>query len=163
MKTQRIYIDTSVVGGYFDDEFAAATQALFARLAAGEVVFVVSDMLDEELTDAPQRVRELLDRYNKPNSLEFVEQTDEVEALANRYIAEKVVGEASVDDCRHIALATVNRVDAIASWNFKHIVNLDRIRGYNGVNLKNGYSSVEIRSPQELLNYGNDDKTGKRI
>ncbi|GHV21888.1 hypothetical protein AGMMS49959_11740 [Planctomycetales bacterium] len=162
MKTQRIYIDTSVVGGYFDDEFAAATQALFARLVAGEVVFVVSDVLGDELTNAPQRVRELLDRCDR-SSIESVKLTEEAKALANRYIAEKVVGEASVDDCRHIALATVNRVDAIASWNFKHIVNLDRIRGYNGVNLKNGYASVEIRSPQELLNYGNDDKTGKRI
>jgi len=51
------------------------------------------------------------------------------------------------------ALATINRADVLVSWNFKHIVNLDRIRGYNGVNLKYGYSVVEIRTPKELLKY----------
>jgi hypothetical protein len=46
--------------------------------------------------------------------------------------------------------------DVLASWNFKHIVNLDRIKGYNGVNLKMGYSIVEIRNPKDLISYGND-------
>lgn len=54
--------------------------------------------------------------------------------LADKYISEKVVGLTSLEDCRHIALATINRVDVLASWNFKHIVNLERIKGYNSVN-----------------------------
>jgi hypothetical protein len=74
--------------------------------------------------------------------------------LADKYISEKVVGRTSLEDCRHIALATVNRVDALASWNFKHIVNLSRIKGYNSVNLKMGYPTLEIRTPQELVSYG---------
>jgi hypothetical protein len=53
----------------------------------------------------------------------------------------------------HIALATIYKADVLASWNFKHIVNLERIKGYNGVNLNCGYSTVEIRSPRELLKY----------
>lgn len=76
--------------------------------------------------------------------------------LANTYIAEKVVGKTSTSDCRHIALATINKVDVVASWNFKHIVNLDKIKGYNSVNLRSGYMMVEIRSPKDLINYGND-------
>ena len=75
-------------------------------------------------------------------------------SLADKYIAGKVVGRASLEDCRHIALATINRVDVLASWNFKHIVNLDRIKGYNSVNLKLGYPIIEIRTPQELVRYG---------
>ena len=63
------------------------------------------------------------------------------------------VGRTSLDDCRHIALATINKVDVLASWNFKHIVNLTRIRGYNAVNLKNGYFSLEIRNPKDLIDY----------
>jgi hypothetical protein len=73
------------------------------------------------------------------------------------YIAEKVVGITSLDDCRHIAIATINKVDVLASWNFKHIVNLARIKGYNAVNLKNGYSLIEIRNPKDLLKYGDDE------
>jgi hypothetical protein len=70
--------------------------------------------------------------------------------------AQQVVGRSSLEDCRHIAIATIHKADVLASWNFKHIVNLDRIRGYNGVNLKNGYAALEIRNPRELLNYDKD-------
>ena len=76
--------------------------------------------------------------------------------LADAYINEKVVGKTSLEDCRHIAMATIHKVDVLASWNFKHIVNLDRIKGYNAVNRRLGYSVLEIRSPKDLMNYGND-------
>ena len=82
--------------------------------------------------------------------------TDEAKKLANCYIAEKVVGASSLEDCQHIAVATINKVDVLASWNFKHIVNLVRIKGYNNINLKNGYQTLEIRTPKELINYGNE-------
>jgi hypothetical protein len=93
--------------------------------------------------------------YKYPNDrFERIELTQEALNLADQYIIEKVVGRTSLEDCRHIALATVNRVDVLASWNFKHIVNLDRIKGYNSVNLKLGYPLIEIRTPQELVRYG---------
>jgi hypothetical protein len=85
---------------------------------------------------------------------ERIELAEETMILADRYITEKVVGRTSLEDCRHIALATINRVDVLASWNFKHIVNLDRIKGYNSVNLRLGYPTIEIRTPQELVSYG---------
>ena len=152
---QRIYIDTSVVGGFFDEEFKNDTIPLFERLKKGEIIFVVSDLLDLELINAPQKVRELLhnfsiDKFNR------IELTEEAIKLADTYIAEKVVGKTSLEDCRHIAMATIDKVDVLASWNFKHIVNLDKIKGYNSVNLKLGYQMIEIRSPKDLINYGND-------
>ncbi len=152
---QRIYIDTSVVGGYFDEEFKEATVKLFERLDNNEIVFVVSDLLDLELINAPQQVREHLLHYSA-DKFQRVELTEEAIKLADTYIDEKVVGKTSLEDCRHIALATIHKVDVLASWNFKHIVNLDRIKGYNSVNLRLGYSMIEIRSPKELVNYGND-------
>lgn len=45
-----------------------------------------------------------------------------------------------------------NKVDILVSWNFKHIVNLNRIRLYNATNLKYGYQILEIRTPREILN-----------
>lgn len=151
---QRIYIDTSIIGRYFDYEFEIATRELFRRLENGEILFVVSDLLYLELLDAPLRVKNLLDEYPK-KFFEKIEISEESISLANRYIEENVVGLASLEDCRHIALASINKVDVLASWNFKHIVNLQRIKGYNSVNLKYGYSLIEIRSPNDLLNYGN--------
>lgn len=152
---QRIYIDTSIVGGYFDEEFKDATIRLFDRLDNKEVIFVVSDLLDLELINAPRQVRDHLLKYSA-EKFQRVELTEEAINLANAYIAEKVVGKTSLEDCRHIALATIYKVDVLASWNFKHIVNLDRIKGYNSVNLRLGYSMIEIRSPKDLVNYGND-------
>lgn len=152
---QRIYIDTSVVGGYFDKEFKEATIKLFERLERNEVVFVISDLLDLELLNAPKIVREHLLHFSV-DKFERLELTEEAIMLANTYISEKVVGKTSLEDCRHIALATINKVDVLASWNFKHIVNLDRIKGYNSVNLRLGYSMIEIRSPKDLVKYGND-------
>jgi predicted nucleic acid-binding protein len=152
---QRIYIDTSVVGGFFDEEFKESTTMLFNRLENGEVIFVVSDLLDLELIGAPQQVKDHLLKYSSER-FERVELTEDAIKLADTYIREKVVGKTSLEDCRHIALATIHKVDVLASWNFKHIVNLDRIKGYNSVNLRFGYSMIEIRSPKDLVNYGND-------
>ena len=153
--TQKIYIDTSVVGGYFDEEFKEATVKLFERLDNNEIIFVVSDLLDLELINAPQYVKEHLLKYSV-DKFQRVELTEEAIKLANTYIDEKVVGKTSLEDCRHIAMATIYKVDVLASWNFKHIVNLDRIKGFNSVNLRLGYSMIEIRSPKDLVNYGND-------
>ncbi len=152
---QRIYIDTSVVGGYFDEEFKDATAKLFERLENNELIFVVSDLLDLELLNAPQHIKEHLLKYPS-EKFERVELTEEAIQLADRYIGEKLVGKTSLEDCRHIALATINKVDVLASWNFKHIVNLERIKGYNSVNMRLGYSIIEIRSPKDLIKYEDD-------
>jgi predicted nucleic acid-binding protein len=151
----KIYIDTSIVGGFFDKEFDTETKALFERLKNREVIFVLSDVLKKELLKAPPHVKELLQQYDE-HCFEHIELTKEAEILANCYIAEKVVGATSLDDCQHIAIATLNKVDVLASWNFRHIVNLKRIKGYNGVNMKMGYITLEIRNPKELIDYGND-------
>ena len=151
----RIYIDTSVVGGYFDEEFRETTELFFQQFQAGDFLFVVSDLLDLELLNAPPRVRDLLSDY-RPDFFERAAFTEEAETLANQHITEKVVGRTSLTDCRHIALATLSRVDVLASWNFKHIVNIQRINGYNSVNLRLGYQMLEIRSPKDLLTYEND-------
>ena len=152
---QRIYIDTSVVGGYFDAEFKEDTIKFFHRLSNNEIVFVVSDLLDLELIKAPQQVREHLLQYSI-DKFERVELIKESIELADAYILEKVVGKTSYEDCRHIALATINKVDVLARWNFKHIVNLDRIKDCNSVNLRLGHSMIEIRSPKELVKYEDD-------
>ncbi len=80
---------------------------------------------------------------------------EEAEQLADIYLDERIVGFKSLIDCQHIATATIHNIEVLASWNFKHIVNLDKIRMYNSVNLREGYRTVEIRTPRELLHHGN--------
>ena len=151
MRTLKLYIDTSVIGGYFDSEFEKETKALFDKVRQNEYSIVLSDLTERELLGAPENVKLLL--KNLGIMPEIVLTTTEVDGLAEEYLHEKVVGETSKDDCLHIALATINKIDILVSWNFKHIVNIKRIRGYNAINIKNGYSMLEIRSPKDLIDY----------
>jgi predicted nucleic acid-binding protein len=149
---QRIYLDTSVFGGYFDEEFIEHTIPLFDRIKNGDFILLYSSVTQDELENAPLVVKTLVQDLKADNT-EFLETTTEAVDLASAYIAEKVVGRTSYADCLHIALATVNRADFLVSWNFKHIVNIDRIRGYNSTNIRNGYKPIEIRSPREFGNH----------
>ncbi|HEX9650037.1 MAG TPA: PIN domain-containing protein [Cyclobacteriaceae bacterium] len=152
---QRIYIDTSVFGGYFDEEFSEHTIPLFDRIKNGELILLYSTVTQDELENAPEKVKELV-KGLKADFTEYLETTDEAVDLAIEYITGKVVGQTSYADCLHMALATINRADFLVSWNFKHIVNIQRIRGYNSINIKNGYRQLEIRSPREFEKYEDD-------
>ena len=126
---------------------------LFDEILRGEYKLVISDLTVRELVNAPERVRTLL--RDLKIDFEVIAVTQETIDLATLYINEKVVGQTSMDDCIHIATATIHKLDLLISWNFKHIVNVIRIRGYNSINLRNGYSTLEIRSPKDLINYEN--------
>jgi predicted nucleic acid-binding protein len=134
----RLYFDTSVFGGVYDEEFEEITILLFEKVKLGQIICVYSDLSVAELKNAPEKVRSYFEKLPKEN-MEFVQVTEEAFKLAEMYLDEKVVGKTSADDCRHIATATLYKVDYLISWNFKHIVNVFRIRGYNAVNLRNGY------------------------
>lgn len=146
----RLYFDTSIFGGIYDIEFQRETNLLFEMVKSGEIICVYSDLCELELENAPEQVKEHFLNLNETQT-EFVEITEEINLLAEQYVKEKVVGETSIDDCRHIVCATINKVDYLVSWNFKHIVNVFRIRGYNSINIKNGYIQIDIRSPKEII------------
>jgi len=149
---QRFYFDTSVFGGVFDLQFEEATLLLFERVNLGRIICIYSDLTETELISAPEIVRNYFKKLPK-EYLERVEVNDEILTLATKYISEKVVGQTSFDDCVHIATATIKRADILVSWNFKHIVNVYRIRGYNSINLRMNFPPLEIRSPKEIIEY----------
>jgi len=151
---ERIYLDTSIFGGYFDVEFKVWTKILFDKILQGKYKVLYSKLTDTELSYAPKKVRDLV-LIIPENQIEAIEITEKVKELANKYILEKVVGKTSIADCIHIALATVYDADILVSWNFKHIVNVNKIRGYNSINYRFGYKILEIRTPREILDYEN--------
>ena len=154
MKT--IYVDTSVFGGKFDDEFAFWSDQFFQKIFNSDIRIIISDVVISELEAAPVHVRNFVNSLPYKNLLE-VSLDNTAVLLGQQYISENVVGQSSLNDCFHIALATLNKVDLLVSWNFKHIVNIERIHGYNAVNLKNGYHILEIRNPREAFDYENDN------
>ena len=152
----RVYIDTSVVGGYFDDEFEDDTKAFFERIFNKEFLVHFSEISETELSLAPDFIKDLKKRIPS-DCYKYLELDNESRDLAQAYLNEKILGKASLNDAYHIAIATINRLDVLVSWNFKHIVNFDKIRLFNSINLRLGYPMIDIRSPREFIRYENND------
>jgi len=149
---QHIYIDTSVFGGYFDKEFEKDTKLFFNRILNKDFIVYISEISNIELLPAPLHVKDLVSQV-PVDCLVSLAFTEEARELADKYIVEKALGKASFNDAYHIAIATINRIDVLVSWNFRHIVNLDKIRLFNSINLKLGYPAIDIRTPKELIKY----------
>lgn len=153
MKKLRIYVDSSVIGGCFDPEFEKWSNGLFRDFYVGTFLPVLSDIVDAEMKNAPAEVAK---KHAELLGLEpeLITLSNEAIELAGVYIQEKIVSPNYRDDALHIALATIAQVDILVSWNFKHIVNYGKIRQFNGVNMRNGYNTIQIYSPREVTNYG---------
>lgn len=146
----RIYTDTSVLGGCEDEEFAEHSIRLMESFIRGERLLAVSNLTIQELAQAPAEVRERLASVPEAH-IETLQLDAESRDLAEAYVSAGVLTAKMRTDAQHIAIATIARVDVLVSWNFKHIVNLQRIHGYNSVNLRQGYPMIEIRTPREVL------------
>jgi predicted nucleic acid-binding protein len=146
----KVYVDTSVVGGKFDHIYSEQTEPFWKAVTNGEIRIMVSEVLKGELESAPAHVREFFNQLPE-SQIELVHSNEMTEQLAARYIAEGVVGQSSLNDCRHIAIATFYRADCLVSLNFRHIVNANRIYRYNGINMLLGYPQIEIRTPNEVI------------
>jgi predicted nucleic acid-binding protein len=156
MKTIRTYVDTSVFGGTQDDEFSVPSRRFFDRVDRGEFLVLLSAETLRELSRSPESVQAQW-RALTPEQTEEVALTREVRDLAAEYVRAGVLGQASMADALHVAAATVAGADLILSWNFRHIVNFDRIRGFNSVNLVLGYRTMTILSPLEVAYAGRED------
>jgi len=148
--SQRIYIDNSVIGGYYDVEFEEVTRQLFERIANKEFEVFFSEVNEAELMNAPQIVKDVKNLIPS-DCFHYIEMNDEIKKLAMTYIKENALGMASRNDAYHIALASINKIDCLISWNFKHIVNFDKIKMFNAINTRLEYPLIDIRSPLEFL------------
>lgn len=156
MNVPTLYLDTSVIGGYFDDEWKEATQELWRQMMSGSWKFVTSVITFDETTEAPPDVRDLFQRtFGSAANLLMVD--NEMEELARDYIAAKVISPKFHDDARHVAVVSVLRLPCLVSWNFKHLVNVQREAGFNEVNLLQGYPATRIITPLQLI-YGNTNE-----
>lgn len=152
MKQQTIYLDTSVIGGCFDEEFSPWSKGLIKDLQLGNFKAVVSELVTAEIQKAPLPVRQQLAAILELDH-EYLVTTEEATALAEVYQQRQILTPKYYDDGLHIAMATVAQVDILVSWNFKHIVHLDKIRWFNLVNLEQGYKTLPIYSPREVTHY----------
>lgn len=152
MDRLRIYIDTSVLGGCFDREFAVWSNGLVLDFRAGRLVPVLSDVTAAEVREAPEAVREL-HREMLGLAGGVLPVTPAVVSLVATYRARQILSAKFTADMTHIALATLAEVDALVSWNFKHIVRLEKIRLFNAANVELGYRALNILSPREVTTH----------
>lgn len=149
----KFYLDTSVFGGYWDEIFKVDTIAFLEYAEESNAELIYSDVTEEELEGAPQKVKQLVQNLKEIEGIRMraIEMNDEAEILAKRYIEEGALAKKCEGDARHIALASIYGVNALVSWNFKHMVNFIRIQQYNSINLRLGYRTIDIRSPKEII------------
>lgn len=152
MARLRIYVDTSVIGGCFDAEFVTWSNALMRDFRAKRLVPVLSDVTAAEVAAAPMGVRRLHQELLVLGG-GVLPVTPPVLTLVAAYEARRILPKKFTADMTHIALATIAKVDAIVSWNFRHIVRLEKIRLFNTVNVELGYRALSIRSPREVIAY----------
>lgn len=148
MRPLRVYVDTSVFGGIHDEEFQSGSERFFKAVREGAFSILTSQPVAIEISRAPDNVQTTFRDYQ--NYAELLETTEEAETLAEAYMNAEVVPAASRIDALHVALAPVARADLVVSWNFKHMVQLRRIRAFHAVNLVHGYPLIDIRSPLEV-------------
>ena len=155
MKKTRIYVDTSVIGGCCDPEFQEWSFGLLADFKAGIFSFLLSELTDAEIQDAPDEVKDIYGEFRKYTN-EIIEFTSDAIELAEEYLKHEILTENFRNDARHIAIAVVASADLLVSWNFKHIVHFEKIQRFNAVNIEMGYKPLLIYSPREVTTYGSE-------
>jgi len=154
-KQIRVYADTSVFGGIFDEEFDNASKSFFREVQEKKFVLITSELVREELSAAPEKVQKHFEKMLA--SCEISEINTEALELQEAYLKEEIVSDKYSTDALHVALATVSTARMIISWNFKHIVNYQKIPLYNAVNKLKGYKAIEIYSPLEVIEDENEN------
>jgi predicted nucleic acid-binding protein len=155
MERLRLYVETSVWSHWFADdtpERRDETRELFKRCTkeAEKVRLYVSRFVVGELSAAPvPRGSELLALVERFGAME-VEEKPEAEELAIAYLQHGALPPTSVFDAMHAALATALSLDALVSWDCRHLANLTRRHKINQVNAEMGYAgNLEILTPME--------------
>jgi len=149
----RIYLDTSVFGAVCDPgpaERLLATRRVLEGLAQKRWEGFISTLVLEEVDRAPEAVRGRITGELRTSELTVLEESAESLLLVRLYMTSGAMPANSEYDARHIALATVNGIHTVVSWNFRHMVNVDRRRQINAINLRENFALLDIVSPWEI-------------
>ncbi len=136
----RIYVDTSVIGGCFDPEFAPWSRGLIEDFRARRFSPLVSGVTAAEIEQAPLAVQRVFEEILDLGATVLPIERQALHLLG-AYQRRRILSPRFRNDMLHIAVATVAGADALVSWNFRHIVRLDRIRAFNAANEDEGYGN----------------------
>jgi len=155
MKKLRLYLETSVWNFYFANdapEKRDITKEFFENIKQGRYEIFISQTVLNEIDRANEHKKDQLMELIKKHQPQELDITQEIADLSKEYIFQRVIPEAKVEDALHVAVSTVYEMDALISWNNKHLANLYKMEKMNGVNLKKGYTKhLEIITPMEVI------------
>ena len=146
------YLDTSTFGALVDDEEferVKTTQMLFDRIQSGIIRASTSIITLEEIAQAPESAQTRI--QPSLNTLPILDESEASISFANELVARNVLTEKFRDDARHLGIAVVEDMDAIISWNFRHMVNPARRRQIQSACLMLGHRPIDIISPLEVI------------
>ena len=149
----RLYLDTSVLGALADpgpEERLVATRGVLAGLAKGLWEGYISTLVLEEVERAPKTAREKITNELRKGFLTVLGESDESVRLAEKYVSAGTFPSDYEDDARHVAIASVNDIPVVVSWNFRHMVNIEQKRKINSVNMREGLPLIDLVSPWEV-------------
>ena len=153
-KKLKLYIDTSIwnIALETDRDEHILTHDFFEVYGNSKNnLLVISEVVEVEINRAYDTRRKQLLRLIEKYKPEVLIPSNEAYNLAKIYISEGLMSANAINDAIHIAIASLNHCDFIVSWNFKHIVRAKTIKGVHVINLREGYSLIEIVSPREFI------------
>jgi predicted nucleic acid-binding protein len=160
MRKLKIYLETSVFNYYFDTERDghADTVKLFEEMQTGKYKAFTSIYVTDELerTKDDEKRRKMLALIGEYN-IAIISADVEADRLADIYVSEGVIPAAKRYDGLHISIATINELDCIFSFNFKHINRLKTKTFTALINVKEGYKPITIATPGEVVEHGDDE------
>jgi predicted nucleic acid-binding protein len=151
MKKESLYLDTSVPSAYYDKRAKERKDATikFWKEALPHYQVYVSEITVKELDDTKdENLRKRLRRLIK--GFKILKSNKKIRDLARVYIERGVFSERYVDDALHVAITTFYEISYLVSWNFEHLVKVKTRKWVNSVNTLEGFTEIEIVSPQEL-------------
>jgi predicted nucleic acid-binding protein len=158
MKKPQLYLETSVWNFYFADdapEKKEITRTFFDKIRHGEYEIFISDAVIEEIGRADDEKKQLLLHIIKEYNPKRLIINEEVMELGKKYVSEGAFPANKVEDAIHAAMATAYEMDALISWNLKHLSNLKKMEMINGINMKEGYfKRLELITPMEVSDEG---------
>ena len=152
MKKLKVYLDTTIFNFVFAEDAPAErdlTRKFFSQINQFDVF--VSDIVIEEIAECPAPKRQKMMSLIEKHNIQELSLDESSRQLAIKYIKEGIIPMKYQDDALHIAIASVNEMDVLLSWNFQHIVKLKTKRESVGVNMLMGYGSIEIYTPREVV------------
>lgn len=152
LTTPSVYLDSTIFAGFADPIHAVTSQRLMEDFQSGKYKPIISTLVQAETADVSDDVFDIYAEILKthPKVVDFSEKAD---TLAELYLERQILKETEYFDALHVALATLEEVDILTSWDHPNILHFSKVRGFIQVNIELGLKPIQIRCPRLVASH----------